>query len=91
MTNGLPVNPRASRIADMHASVPELTKRIRSIDGKQRCTSSARSDSLGVLAPNDVPCSAARFTAVTTGPNACPSSIGPHEPNRSRYRFLSAS
>ena len=53
------VKARASRMADMVASVPELTKRTFSTDGNASVTSSARSASVGVEAPKLVPLRAA--------------------------------
>jgi hypothetical protein len=78
------VNPRARRIADMHASVPELTNRIFSTDGKHRHTDSARFASPECDVPKLAPRPAASRIASTTGGNACPRIIGPHEPKRSR-------
>jgi hypothetical protein len=45
------VNARARRIADMVASVPELTKRTISIAGMYSITHRARSSSSGLGAP----------------------------------------
>src|SRR5580704_5848960 len=49
------VYPRARRIADMVASVPELTKRTFCMCGKAEMATSARSASAGVEAPKLVP------------------------------------
>ena len=75
-----PVNPRASRMADMVASVPELTKRSFSMEGTARMTSSARSASAAVEAPKLAEHAAACWIASTTGGKACPRIIGPQEP-----------
>ncbi len=59
------MNPRASRIADMVASVPEETSRTCSAD--VRCTiSSASSTSGRVGVPYDVPRDTASTTAACT-------------------------
>ncbi len=61
------VAPRASRMALMVASVPELTSRTCSSGGPMRSTiSSASSTSPGVGVPNDVPRAAASVSAPTT-------------------------
>jgi hypothetical protein len=60
-----PVKPRASRIADMVASVPELTRRTSST-GVRRTISSARSTSPRVGVPKLVPRVAADWIAATT-------------------------
>lgn len=60
-----PVKPRASRIADMVASVPELTRRTCST-GVRAMISSARSTSPGVGVPKLVPSGAASRSASTT-------------------------
>jgi len=75
-----PVAARASRIADIVASVPELTNRSFSIAGKQATIRSAKSASAAVEAPKLADDRAARSIASTTGGNACPRIIGPHEP-----------
>ena len=62
------------------ASVPELTKRTISIDGKASQTSSANSTSRRVGAPKLVPSRAASVTASTTRGWACPRISGPQEP-----------
>ncbi len=74
------VKARATRIADMVASVPELTKRSFSIDGTAEITISASSPSVGVDAPKLAPLAAARCIASTTGGWAWPRIIGPQEP-----------
>ena len=64
----------------MVASVPEDTKRTRSMVGTSRTTRSASSTSATHGAPNDVPRAAAFCTASTTGGYAWPRIIGPQEP-----------
>ncbi len=76
------MKPRASRIADMVASVPEVTRRTRSTDVRPTI-SSASSTSPSVGVPYDVPRATAADAAATTSGWACPSSIGPQEPIRS--------
>ena len=61
-----PVKPRASRIALIVASVPELTMRSNSIDGTSSVTLRASSVSITVGAPNDRPSTARRVTAAMT-------------------------
>jgi len=61
-----PVYPRASRIALMVASVPELTSLSFSTGPTRSMISRASSDSEGVGAPNDNPSTATRCTASTT-------------------------
>ena len=75
--------PRASRIALIVASVPELTSRTCSTGGTRPMISSASSTSAGVGAPNDSPRPAASRTASTTAGCACPRIIGPQELTRS--------
>ena len=61
-----PVAPRASRIADMVASVPELTMRTRSTDGSARQIASASSTSSardGKLKPDKMASAAALGTS----------------------------
>ena len=53
------MKPRASRSADIVASVPDDTSRTISIDGSSRHSVSAISISISVGAPNDRPCGAA--------------------------------
>ena len=84
------MNPRASRTADMVASVPELTRRTCST-GARATISSASSTSPGVAVPNEVPCVTADETAWTTAGYACPRIIGPHEHTRSTYSRPSTS
>ena len=61
----------------MVASVPELTKRIFSMEGKRRFTASASSTSPGQGAPKEVDRPAASVTARTTSGWACPRIRGP--------------
>ncbi len=76
------MTPRASRIADIAASVPEEVNRTRST-GARDTISSASSTSGTVGAPYDVPRATASCTAAWTSGWAWPSSIGPHEQIRS--------
>src|SRR5262252_8516857 len=85
------VKARASRIADMVASVPELTKRTLWMFGNALITNSARSASEGVEAPKLVPLQAAPTIASSTFGSACPRISGPHDPMKSMYSFSSAS
>jgi hypothetical protein len=62
----------ATRTALIVASVPELTNRIRSIDGINDRTSSPSSTSSSVGAPKLVPPRAAAATAFTSPPGAWP-------------------
>ena len=78
------MKPRASRIADIVASVPDETSRTRST-GVRATISSASSTSGSVGVPYDVPRATAAETAASTSGCAWPSSIGPHEPTRSTY------
>jgi hypothetical protein len=75
-----PVKPRASRNADIVASVPEETRRTSSIDGSRRHSVSAISISISVGAPNDSPRVAVSLTAATTLGCAWPRTAGPHDP-----------
>ena len=59
-------------MADMVASVPELTKRTFSMAGKASMTSSARSASVGVEAPKLVPLRAAWMMASRTSGSEWP-------------------
>ena len=74
--------PRARRIADIVASVPDDTNRTRST-GVRATISSASSTSGSVGVPYDVPRATAPATAAWTSGWAWPSSIGPHEQIRS--------
>ena len=79
-----PVKPRATRSADIVASVPEETSRIFSIDGIMKRTSSPNSTSRAVGAPNVVPDAAVWMIATSTSGSAWPRISGPHEPTKSR-------
>ena len=85
-----PVTPRASRIADIVASVPEDTNRTFST-GVRATISSASSTSGTVGVPYDVPRAAASNTAASTSRCAWPSSIGPQLQTRSTYSLPSTS
>jgi len=73
------VNPRATRIALITASVPELTRRIFSMEGKAFRIISASVTSSSVGAPKLVPRPAAFRTAAITEGAACPKIIGPQD------------
>jgi hypothetical protein len=75
-----PVNPRASRIALIVASVPEFTSRTFSMLGTAAMISSASSLSASVGAPKLVPRRIELSKAATTRGWACPRIIGPQEP-----------
>lgn len=75
-----PVAPRARRIADSVASVPELTIRTISQDGTSRVMVSAMVTSASQGAPKDRPSRMARSTASRTAGWLWPAIIGPHEP-----------
>ena len=74
------VKPRASRIALIVASVPELTMRTSSMDGTNSMILRATTVSIAVGAPKDRPFAAVSCTARITSGSACPRIIGPHEP-----------
>src|SRR5439155_1127695 len=71
---------RGRRMADMVASVPELTRRSISMAGMAWVIISASSASAGVLAPKLVPARAADSMALTTSEWAWPRMSGPQEP-----------
>ena len=71
-TSGRPVNARAARIANIVASVPELVKRTRSIEGTRRISSSASSTSVSVGAAKADPRRTWASTAATTAGWAWP-------------------
>ena len=75
-----PVTPRASRIALIVASVPELTRRTISMEGTASWMAWTSSVSPSVGAPKLRPSCAARHTASTTAGWACPMMSGPHDP-----------
>ncbi|MNW13138.1 hypothetical protein D3C71_2110030 [compost metagenome] len=72
--------PRASRIADSVASVPELTMRTISQDGTSRVSVSAMVTSASHGAPKDRPLPIACLTAWRTAVWLWPTIIGPQEP-----------
>ena len=72
-----PVAARASRIADIVASVPELTKRTISIDGTIETIFSASLTSSSVGAPNEDPCRIERFNAFLRKSGMWPKRCGP--------------
>ena len=72
-----PVYARARRMADMVASVPELTMRTISMEGTSSQTSLASATSAPVGAPKLVPLAAASCTASVTTGWAWPNSSGP--------------
>ena len=67
-------------MADIVASVPELTIRTNSIDGTNLQTNSAKVISLSVGAPKLKPFGTAFKTASIIAGWLCPNTIGPHEP-----------
>jgi hypothetical protein len=73
------VAARATRTALIAASVPELTKRMRSIEGISWRTRSPSSCSSGLGAPKLVPFRAAAATALTWPAGAWPRMAGPHD------------
>ncbi len=85
------MNPRASRIALIVASVPLETSRTCSTGATRETISSASSTSFSVGVPNEKPRSAAVRTASSTSGWACPRIIGPQEHTRSTYSRPSAS
>ena len=84
------MKPRASRIADIVASVPDETSRALST-GVRATISSTSSTSARVGVPYDVPRAAAAVTASMTSGWAWPRSIGPQEQMRSTYSLPSTS
>jgi len=86
-----PVNPRANRIADIVASVPEDTRRTCSTGAIRATISSASATSPSLGVPNDVPRAKAAPAASSTAGCACPRIIGPQEQTRSTYSRPSAS
>ena len=73
------MNARATRAALIAASVPELTKRTRSIDGISIATRRASRVSSSVGAPKLVPRAAAAPSAFTRPFGAWPWISGPHD------------
>ena len=84
------VSARASRSADMAASVPDETRRTFSTDGTASTISAASSTSASVGAPKLVPSSAASRTASTVSGSAWPKISGPHDCTQSARRRPSA-
>jgi hypothetical protein len=78
-----PVAARARRTALIVASVPLLTNRTTSTEGRAPVTSSASSTSGSQQAPKLSPAPAARRTASTTSGWAWPTMAGPQVPTRS--------
>ena len=72
-----PVKARASRSADIVASVPELTNRTSSIEGTASTMRPASSTSSSLVAPKAVPRNAASPSTATTAGGACPRISGP--------------
>lgn len=85
------VNPRASRMADMVASVPLLTSRTCSSGSIRPTISSARATSPSPGVPKEVPRATASCTAAITSGWECPRIMGPQEQTRSTYSRPSAS
>ncbi len=75
-----PVKPRATRIADMVASVPEFTRRTIWMEGTAPQMASAISTSRSVGAPKLVPLSNASRKVSRIAGCRWPSSSGPQEP-----------
>ena len=69
--------PRATRTADIVASVPEDTSRTSSTEGTRSQIASASSTSRSVGAPYEVPSTAARCTASTIAGWAWPAMTAP--------------
>ena len=74
------MKPRATRMALIVASVPELTMRTSSIDGTSSMIFLATTVSSSVGAPKDRPSAAFSCTALITAGSAWPRIIGPQEP-----------
>ncbi len=72
MIAGFPVTARANDSASMVASVPELQKRTRSIDGNRSQIAAASSDSYRLGAPKTNPSSSASRIASTITGCECP-------------------
>jgi len=77
------VAARATRTALIVASVPELTKRTRSIDGISIDTRCARRVSSSVGAPKLVPRDAVAASALSSPFGAWPWMSGPHDITKS--------
>ena len=74
------MNPRATRIADIVASVPEFTSRTISIEGTASQIASASSISCSVGAPKLVPIPNAFSSAARISGCRCPNIRGPQDP-----------
>src|SRR5258706_6505053 len=85
------VAARATREADITASVPELTRRMRAIEGNAFGMSWPSSSSNSVGAPKDRPRRAARAMADVKAVTAWPNTEAPQEPQKSINRWPSAS
>ncbi len=85
------MKPRASRIADIVASVPLDTSRTCSTGAIRATISSASATSPSPGVPKDVPRATACCTAASTSGWEWPRIIGPHEQTRSTYSRPSAS
>ena len=72
--------PRARRIAESVASVPEFTMRIICMDGTRRCTVCAMVTSSALGTPKLRPSRIVRATASSTEGCAWPAIIGPQLP-----------
>ena len=86
-----PVKPRATRVALIVASVPELTMRTISTDGTASHTSFAISTSRAVGAPKLVPSSRTVCSRSSTLGCPKPRIIGPHDETKSMNSLPSAS
>ena len=73
----LPLNPRATRMALIVASVPELTALVNSMEGMAAAIVSAKRHSVSVGAPKPKPRAAASCTAAMTVGWACPTINAP--------------
>ena len=91
MTLFLPVYPLARRKADIVASVPELTNRIRSTNLLLDKIRSPKMFSCTVGVPKDVPLFTASTIAFRICSLLCPRISGPHEQQKSINSFPSAS
>lgn len=85
------VKPRASRMADMVASVPLETSRTCSSGSTRATISSASATSPSPGVPKEVPFDTASWTAAITSGWECPRIMGPQEQTRSTYSRPSAS
>lgn len=74
------MNPRASRIADIVASVPEEVMRTFFTDGTQSQIVRAISTSNMLGMPKEIPLFATSWIVLVMAMGACPRMFGPHEP-----------